>query len=430
MTPVLIRAIGRWGLAALVLNGVIGSSVFGLPSVITGRLGAASPWAWLIAACGIAVIIACFAEVASRFDDAGGPYLYAHAAFGPLAGIQMAWFAYLTRLTASATNANLFVIYLGEFWPGATGPLANRLVLAAVIVPLALLNYRGVQHGSRLSGVLIVLKLLPLLFFVLAGLALVVPHPAAPTATVSPHLRDWLDVILLLVFAYGGFEAALVPLAEAKQPRRDAPFALFLTLAVCAVLYCTVQIVVNAALPDPASATRPLAAAAEVFLGPAGATLLALAAMVSVYGYLAGAMVNVPRLTYAMAERGDLPDPLGRVHSRFKTPYVSVVLFAVLVWLLAASSGFLQNLSLSAVSRLFTYGMVCAALPLFRARDRSSESSVQPASFVLPAGHVWAFLGIGFSLLVATRMTEKELLVLVVTIALGLVNWRWTKRRR
>jgi len=431
VTPVLLRAIGRWSLVALVLNGVIGSSVFGLPSVITGRLGPASPWAWLVAAAGIAVIIACFAEVASRFEGAGGPYLYAHAAFGRLAGIEMAWFAYLARLTASATNANLFVIYLGEFWPGAAGPAANRLVLAAVIVPLALLNYRGVRHGSQLSSGMIILKLLPLLVFVLAGLALAVPHPAVPTAVVAPLTRDWLDVILLLVFAYGGFEAALVPLAEAKAPRRDAPFALFVTLGVCAVLYGLVQIVVNSALPDPAAFTRPLAAAAQVFLGPKGATLMALAAMISVYGYLAGAMVNVPRLTYAMAERGDLPGLLGRVHPRFRTPYASVILFAGLVWLLAASSGFLQNLSLSAVSRLFTYGLVCASLPMFRSRDRVPGSTpVPPARFTLPGGMAWALAGIGFSLLLATRMTGKEFTVLLVTMMLGLANWGWVRARR
>jgi amino acid transporter len=430
MTPALVRDIGRWSLAALVLNGVIGSSVFGLPSVITGRLGSASPYAWLVAAVGIAVIIACFAEVASRFEEAGGPYLYAHAAFGRLAGIQMAWFAYLTRLTASATNANLFVIYLGEFWPGAREPLATRLVLAVVILPLALLNYRGVRHGSRLSSWMIVLKLVPLTAFVLAGLALALPDPAVPVLVATPNLRDWLDVILLLVFAYGGFEAALVPLAEARQPRRDAPFALFLNLGVCAVLYFLVQVVVNSALPDPAATDRPLAAAAGALLGPAGATFMAVAALVSVYGYLAGAMVNVPRLTYAMAERGDLPGMLGRVHPRFRTPYVSVMVFAVLVFLLASLSGFLQNLTMSAVSRLLTYGLVCAALPVFRARDRRpTQPSVRPAGLVLGWGPVWAGLGVGFSLLMATRMTQKESVVLAVTVVLGLMNWVWSRKQ-
>src|SRR5512143_567987 len=317
MSPALVRAIGRWTLAALMLNGVIGSSVFGLPSVIAAKLGAASPWAWLVAALAILVVVACFAEVSSRFGRAGGPYLYGRLAFGRFMGIEMGWVAYLVRLTASATNANLFVIYLGELWPAAETPLASRLVLAVVLAPLALVNIRGVAPGSKLSGGLLLLKLIPLVCFLLGGLALALPHAAPHPPSPAPP-GTWLDAILLLFFAYGGFEAALIPLGEARNPQRDAPFALGVTLVTCAVLYCLTQVVVLAALPDPTASTRPLAAAARQFFGPAGAILMALAAMLSVYGYLAGGMVNVPRLTYAMASENDIPAIFGRIHPRWK----------------------------------------------------------------------------------------------------------------
>jgi amino acid transporter len=341
-------------------------------------------------------------------------------------GIEMGWVAYLVRLTAAATNANLFVIYLGEFWSAAQTPLVSRLVLAVLLAPLAAVNYRGVSPGSRLSGILLLLKLVPLCFFVLAGLALVVPNGTLMTAAPVPH-GNWLDAILLLVFAYGGFEAALIPLGEAKNPERDAPFALFVTLGVCAVLYGLTQLVVNATLLDPASAQRPLAAAAREFLGPAGAVLMAATACLSVYGYLAGGMVNVPRLTYAMAAEGDLPPLFGWIHPRFKTPAVSVVIYASLVWLLAASGGFLTNLSLSAVSRLFTYAVVCAALPRLRILQRTGEAN--PARFNLRAGWAWAILGIGFALVLATRMTWNELALMSVTLLLGLLNWLWARRQ-
>jgi amino acid transporter len=402
--------------------------VFGLPSSIGARLGAASPWAWVLAAAGMALVVACFAEVASRFAGAGGPYLYARVSFGRLAGIEMAWLSYLVRLTAAATNANLFVIYLAEFVPGVEGRLAASLVLAAVMAPLAVANVRGVASGLGVSSLFTVAKLLPLTVFMLLGLALLPFDPAVWVPDPQPAAGDWLQVILLLVFAYGGFEAALMPLGEARDPRRDAPVALFAALGICALIYTTVQVVVILALTDPGATTRPLAAAAQVFLGRGGAILMALGALISVYGYLAGAMLNVPRLTHAMAEQGDLPPQFGAVHPRFQTPHKSVVLFAVLVWAVASAGSFLQNLSLSAVSRLLGYGAMCVALLVLRRREQRGDATVNEAWFRVPGGSVVAFLGLVFSSILALRMNQRELFVLLVTLALGLLHWTWIRR--
>src|SRR3989442_1816399 len=193
MTPELIRSIGRWSLAGLVLNGILGSGVFGLPSVIAGKLGGASPWAWLVAAGIIGVIMGCFAEVASRFRDAGGPYLYARVALGRFAGVQMGWMSYLVRLTASATNANLFVIYLAEFWPEVGRPALGGAVLVVLLAFLAAVNYRGVRQGARMSNVFILFKLVPLALFGVGGLALAPvrgPVAAPPVEACGPPSRQ------------------------------------------------------------------------------------------------------------------------------------------------------------------------------------------------------------------------------------------------
>jgi amino acid transporter len=333
----------------------------------------------------------------------------------------MGWLLYLVRLTAAATNANLFVIYLGEFWSAAGGVLAGALVLTLLIGALTAVNIRGVSGGAQLSSGFIVIKLLPLLLFVGVGLAWALGRPlAAGTVTASPG--TWLEVVMLVIFAYGGFEAALMPLGEARNPQRDAPFALFVGLGTVTVIYLLVQVVVVAALADPGAETRPVAAAARVFIGPTGAGLMAMAALLSVSGYLAGAMVNVPRLTYAMAEQGDLPRPLGLVHPRFRTPWVSVLVFAALTWALALSGGFLQNLTLSAVSRLFTYGLVCAALPIFRRRD-GTAAAVPAAAFRLPGGGLIAAAGILVSLILAARMNTREAVILLVVVSLAALHW-------
>ena len=416
--PQLLRSIGRWGLAGLVINGVIGSAIYGLPSVIAAKLGGAAPWAWVIAALLIGVVIACFAEVASRFRGAGGPYLYARATFGRFAGVQTGWMAYLARLTASATVANLFVIYLGEFVPRFSQGAAGIAVLAILLGGLAAVNYRGVGPGARVSSLLATLKLAGLLLFILAGLVWIAGHGTVATPPVPPGIHPWLESLLILVFAYGGFEAALMPLAEAKDPERDAPVALFVALGAATLCYTLGQTIVTLTLPNAAQTTRPLADSARVFLGNGGAGFMAGCALLSTFGYLAGGMVNVPRLTFAMAEQGDLPGPFQAVHRDFRTPYVSILCYALLVFVLAVSGSFLQNLTLSVVARLVTYGLVCAALPVLRRRD-GGTGAVSPAAFRLPAGPVFAVLGVAGMVVVATQVSAREATIMAVVVALA-----------
>jgi len=421
----LVRAIGRWTLAALVLNSIIGSGIFGLPAVVAAKLGAASTWAYLVAAAGIAMIVGCFAEVASQFHDAGGPYLYARAAFGRWAGMQVGWLAWLVRLTSAAANANLFVLYLAEFWPRAEQPVARVAVLFLVLGGLALANYRGVRTGARLNAVFAIAKLLPLGIFIAAGLVFL--HTRAAPITMPRATGGWLDALLLLVFAYGGFEAALMPMGEARNPRRDAPVALFAALAVVTAVYTLVQVVVVDTLDAPAGIDRPLATSARLFLGPAGAGLIAAGALVSVYGYLSGQFVSAPRLTFALAERADFPAVLASVHPRFRTPHVAIVAHAVLVLALAVAASFRWNAALSAVARLLTYGVVCGSLLVLRLRHPQAEA------FRLAGGRLFAVLGIAFCCLLVSRMGKGELVAVLATGTLACANWllarRWPGRR-
>ncbi|MGH9576406.1 MAG: APC family permease, partial [Terriglobales bacterium] len=229
--------------------------------------------------------------------------------------------------------------------------------------------------------------------------------------------------VLLLVYAYGGFEAALIPMAEAKNPQRDAPFALFIGLAVCTVVYTSIQIVVLGTLENAAASPRPLADAARAFLGDNGASLIALAGLFSLYGYMASAMLNAPRLTFAFAERGDFPSFFAAIHPRFHTPYISIAVFYVLVLGLAVAGSFEWNATLSAVARLFTYGAVCLALLRLR-----KTATIAPV-FRLPAAPAVVAVGIVFCVVVASRMGMSELKILVATAAIALVNWLWVRRR-
>jgi len=413
------------------VNGIIGTSIFILPGTLGGSLGRLSLAAWLIAAALSGTMILCFAEVASRFSETGGAYLFTRVAFGEFVGMQVGWLSYFVRSITGAVQANLFATYLAEFWPW-TGSRSGGLVVTGLFLGvLAAVNVRGVLSGARLSNAFALVKVTPLLALGVLGIVWAMSHGSAVDHTISgAGFSEWLRALLLLMFAYGGFESAVIPLAEAKNPRRDAPSALLLGLSAAAVLYLAAQITVLATLSEPAAASRPLADAARVMLGGTGAILITIAALISVYGWLASNMLAVPRLSMALAERGDFPRFFSRVHPTFRTPWISIVFFAGLSWVLANLAGLLQNLSLAAVSRLFTYGLVCAALPVLRRKEVRGATEIAPARFRVPAGTVVAAVGIAGSLIISTRMSGREAVTMALVVTLGTLYWLASRRRR
>jgi basic amino acid/polyamine antiporter, APA family len=423
----LIRAIGRWSLVALVVNSIIGSGVFGLPSAVAGLVGNHSPYAVLAAGAGMTVIVGCFAEVASRFQQAGGPYLYARIAFGRLMGIQTAWMLWLGQVAAPAANANLFVVYLGEFFPHAKDPLPRALILTLLVGLLAFINIRGVRAGTDVSNLFTAAKLAPLFAVIVLGLLALQHHhwKIASPPIASSGTGQWLKAMLLMAFAYGGFETALAPMSEAKNPRRDAPFALFVALVGCTVVYVLIQWVVVGVLPDAAHSQRPLADVARFAAGPVGAALVAIGALISFYGYLSAKILALPRVPFALAEQGDFPKAFAAVHRRFHTPYVSILVFVAMVWGFALVGEFKWNVTLSAIARLLYYGVGCAALPILRRREPEGAK----AMFRLPGGDFFAVLGVLLCAVLVARVDFGQSLILVATVALALLNWIMVSRR-
>ena len=420
--PSLVRTLGRWSLTALVLNSVIGSGVFGLPSAIAKLLGPSAPLAYLLAAVAIGVVMAVFAEVSSQFRESGGQYLYAREALGRCAGIQIGWFFLLVRLTSGAAVLNLFVNYLGDFWPAATAPLPRAAVMVALVGGLVAVNFRGIRAGAGVSNFFTVTKLATLGLFALAGLVLV-KHAAPAAPAVPAGAGAWTDALVFLVFAFGGFEGALIPAAETKDPRRDTPFALGTGLVILALFYFSIHLVAMWAVPDLAHSARPLADAARAFAGPAGATAMAVGALLSTYGWLSGAFVTMPRLVYALAERGDFPRALAAVHPRFRSPHAAILLWAVALLALSLYGSFAWNAVLAGVSRLLTWAATCAALIVLRRRAPQADA------WRAPAGNLLALLGIAFCAVLALRMTATHVAIMGAVAVVAAVNWLAVRNR-
>jgi len=421
--PELVRAIGRWSMVALAVNSIVGSGIFGLPAPVAGFVGRASPYAVLLAGAGMAVIVACYAEVASQFTETGGTYLYLRRAFGRLVGVQVAWLSLLSRITAIAAGVNLFVTYLGEFWPQATQPLPRLAIITAFIGGLAAVNYRGVGAGTLVSNVTVVAKLVALALVCAAGVAWLGAHAAVAAPAVNPSGDDWLKAMLLLLFAYGGYEAALNPMGEARNPRRDVAFALFAALAIVTALYSMLQWVVVGVLAEPARSQRPLADVMRVIWGEPGAALISIGALVSVYGYLSANMLTTPRGIFAPAQNGDFPALLAAIHPRWRTPYVSIVLFALLLWGVSQFASFSWNVTLSAVTRVVYYAGICAAVPVLRRRQPEA------AAFRLPGGLTLPVIGMLICAVLVTRVDFGKSVILLVTIAAALINWALVRDR-
>lgn len=422
----LVRAIGRWDLAAAVVNGVIGSAVFGMPSEQAALTGALSPLAYLLAGLGVLVIVLCFAEVASRFRDPGGPYLYAREAFGPFVGFEAGWLTFWVRVSAVAANLNVFVVYLAQVLPAAGTSRGRAATMVLVLGVITLINLIGVRQATWTVNLFTIAKLLPLALLVVLGLPAIEGETLASQAVAAPQ---WTRAILLLMFAYGGFEAPLIPASETRDPRRDSGFALLSALAVVAVVYMLVQLVVVGVVPSVAGVKAPVAAAFQVLIGPAGVALASLAAMISIYGYTTGSVLQGPRILYSMAERGELPALFGRVHARFRTPHAAILAYAALTLALALYGSFEWNALLSAIVRLITYGLTCVALLVFRRRGSETPG------FRAPLGALVAPAGAGFCLwLLLWWVTErsKDLAhawLLAAILAVGAGMW-WQARRR
>jgi amino acid transporter len=410
-------------MVALVVNSMIGSGIFGLPAPVAGFLGRASPLAALVAGVGMGVIIACYAEVASQFTETGGTYLYLRRTFGRLVGLQVGWLTLLSRLTAVAAAVNLLVTYLAEFWPAATQPVPRLAIITVFIGVLAAVNYRGVGAGTVMSNVSVVAKVAALALVCAAGAAWLMVHPPVPAQPLNPGIDSWLKAMLLLLFVYAGYEAALNPMGEARDPRRDVAFALFAGLAVVIVLCTALHWVVVSVLPNPAHSQRPLADAARVMLGRPGAALIAVGALVSVYGYVSANMLTTPRGIFALAQGGDFPALLGAVHPRWRTPYVSIAVFAVLLWAFSQFASFSWNVTLSAVARVLFYAGICAAVPVLRRRQPAA------AAFRLPGGLTLPVLGIALCVVLVSRVDFGQSLFLSATVAVALINWALVRDR-
>jgi amino acid transporter len=402
---------------------MVGAGIFGVPAGAAALTGIYSPLVFL--GCGflLTAVVLCFAELASYFRGTGGPIVYLRTAFGPLAGFQAGWAFYIARLTAFAANMNLLVASIAYFWRPAEGGAARVFLLGFIVLLLAAPNVAGTRHGMRSLGVLTVLKLLPLLAVVAVGLAWLDPAVFPVARATLPDYTSIGTAALLVIYAFVGWESAVVPAGETRNPARDMPRALLLAMLVVTVLYVLVQAVAIAVLPDLAESERALVDVGAALFGPPGAVLLTIAVVMSVGGNLAGTMITAPRLTYALARDGSLPVWFGEVHPATRTPARSIVFFSVLAFLLGVYGSFVWLAAMSALVRVLIYMACIGAMPRLR-----RHFSHVPGRFHVPGGWVTPAGAFCVSGLLLLQVGLDAVLVTALFLFAGALLYRAVRR--
>ena len=410
----LIRGINRWDMVALMLNATIGGGIYGLPSQVFAKSGSYSLLAMLICVAVISLIIFCFAEVGSRFSSTGGPLLYAHEAFGPFAGFMTGWFSLVLRIIGMAAISNITVSYLAFFFPFAQTGMGRSIFISVLVIMLCYINLIGIKQSVLFNNIFTIGKIFTLLFFVIVGMFFIKAENFNFKAPVS--FDSFSASVLLMVYAFSGFSGVITAAGEMKNPQKDIPYSLITVQVFKTILYMLIQVVCIGTLPTLAYSDKPLTDAASNFLPGWGGIAITIGALISFTATLNGGVLVASRTCYGLAEQNLLPSFMGKVHTRFHTPHVSLLFTCGIMLVLTLTNSLLFLLTVNAIGTLLIYIITCAALIKLR-----KKKNIPAAAFIIPAGKAIAALSILFCIMILTGSTKQQLLYILCVLGAGAI---------
>lgn len=417
------RIVGRWQIVGLSVNGIVGSGIYLLPALAAALLGPASPWAVLLAGLAVSLLVLCYAQAASYFDQPGGGYLYAKEAFGPFVGFEVGFMIWLTPVVASAALANGMAQATSVLWPGAATTLGRACLITGALGVLTAINVRGVRAGARTAVALTFAKLVPLVLFI--GLGLFAIDGAVYRIAEWPTPSALGEAALLLLFAFAGFENTPAGAGEFRNPQRDIPFALITTILIVVLLYTGIQAVAVGTLPSLADSAAPLADAAGRFGGRSLALVLSVGAVVSIFGSMGNMTLFGPRYLFAMATDGFGPAVLAHVHPRWRTPAAAIVVQVTISFTLALSGTFAQLAVISVIAALSNYLATAAALLVLAPRYAKRAGAL-----ALPGGRLVPVLALLLASALLASAPAAHLLAGSVALLVGAVLYQFRQPPR
>ena len=413
----LVRALGVPALTANIVNTTIGAGIFVLPALVATGLGAAAPLAFLVCAIAMGLFVTSFAMAGSRVSLTGGLYAYVEVAFGRYVGFLAGILFYLTAVLSVSGVVNVFATSVGILAPPLTTGTGRFILILLVFSSLAVINIRGVRAGARAVGMVTMIKLVPLIIFVVAGVFFI--RPAAMAWPGWPGSKALGDSVLLLIFAFVGIEVALMPSGEVKQPSRTVPRAIYAALAITTLLYIMIQLVAQGVLGGDLSKhpNAPLAEAALQFLGNFGRVVMLAGATISAFGFVTSDILSSPRIIFAFGRDGVLPKWFAHIHRRFHTPDVAIVTYAAIAFVLSFISTFQQLAILANVAVLMLYLLCCLATLELMRRDRDVRGDGVPFQF--PGARLIPILAVVVTIWILSHATAQEFIVTIRCLAVA-----------
>ena len=409
----LVRAVGPWALAASIVNMVVGAGIFAAPASLAASVGSYAPLAFLVCAIAVGSIAICFAEGGSRVPTSGGAYGCIETAFGPLAGYvagSMLWFSDLLACGGiAAALGDVASSVVAHEWQPAT----RTAVVVLSVASIAFVNVLGVAQGARLVTVAAIVKLVPLVVFVVVGAAFV--DGANFVDTLPPATEDFGRALILALFTFTGMETSLCASGEVREPSRTIPRAIAIAMLSLTFIYIGVQIVAQGVLgASLATSTAPLADA-MARVNPALRVLMVAGAAISMLGWLGSDILGTPRVLFAFARDGLMPRVLGRVHAKTHTPYVAILCYATVAAVLALTGTFADLAVAATLLCAVPYAGGCAAAWVLARRGTAEDGA--------PLGFRWlglaAALGIVSMIALVALAARAEIIGLFVVVAVA-----------
>lgn len=364
----LVRAMGVFAFAAAITNEVVGAGIYNLPGKMAAAAGTAAPYAYIACLVAMGAVVLCFSEAGSRISTSGGPYGYVEAAFGKMLGFVAGVLLWLSAVLAAGGIAVALTDIAGAAFPVFAQPIVRELLIVGVLAMMAGINLVGVDLAAKVLGWATLIKVLPLLLFiVVGGIAVAMGHRAEAPITHIPN-ANFGHAVILAMFALTGMETPLAASGEVRDPARTVPRALILAMASIGLLYIAIQLIAStlfgAGLMHSAA---PLADALGT-IDPRLRAPLLIGAFFSMLIWLGSDFLGAPRVLFAFSRDGMLPSFLGKVHPRWRTPHWAILVHFVVSVGLALTGTFDQLAILSALAIAPLYFLGCASAVVLRAR--------------------------------------------------------------